>query len=140
MICYTLILEKGIRGRMHHAIHQFAKESPYLKHWEANNLYGWTTLQKLSVNNFTWIEDTSRFNEDFIKGIMKKVMKDIFPKLLFNILKNYMNFIMIYHFNWKESKLKTEYVVHIKNSKLALNHGLNLENFIELLNLKKRCG
>ena len=140
MIRYTLILEKGIRGRMHHAIHQFAKESPYLKHWEANNLYGWTTLQKLSVNNFTWIEDTSRFNEDFIKGIMKKVMKDIFPKLLFNILKNYMNFIMIYHFNWKESKLKTEYVVHIKNSKLALNHGLNLENFIELLNLKKRCG
>ena len=140
MICYTLILEKGIRGRMHHAIHQFAKESPYLKHWEANNLYGWTTLQKLSVNNFTWIEDTSRFNEDFIKGIMKKVMKDIFPKLLFNILKNYMNFIMIYHFNWKESKLKTEYVVHIKNSKLALNHGLNLENFIELLNLKKRSG
>ena len=140
MICYTLILEKGIRGRMHHAIHQFAKESPYLKYWEANNLYGWTTLQKLSVNNFTWIEDTSRFNEDFIKGIMKKVMKDIFPKLLFNILKNYMNFIMIYHFNWKESKLKTEYVVHIKNSKLALNHGLNLENFIELLNLKKRCG
>ena len=125
---------------MHHAIHQFAKESPYLKHWEANNLYGWTTLQKLSVNNFTWIEDTSRFNEDFIKGIMKKVMKDIFPKLLFNILKNYMNFIMIYHFNWKESNLKTEYVVHIKNSKLALNHGLNLENFIELLNLKKRCG
>ena len=125
---------------MHHAIHQFAKESPYLKHWEANNLYGWTTLQKLSVNNFTWIEDTSRFNEDFIKGIMKKGMKDIFPKLLFNILKNYMNFIMIYHFNWKESKLKTEYVVHIKNSKLALNHGLNLENFIELLNLKKRCG
>ena len=125
---------------MHNAIHQFAKESPYLKHWEANNLYGWTTLQKLSVNNFTWIEDTSRFNEDFIKGIMKKVMKDIFPKLLFNILKNYMNFIMIYHFNWKESKLKTEYVVHIKNSKLALNHGLNLENFIELLNLKKRCG
>ena len=125
---------------MHHAIHQFAKESPYLKHWEANNLYGWTTLQKLSVNNFTWIEDTSRFNEDFIKGIMKKVMKDIFPELLFNILKNYMTFIMIYHFNWKESKLKTEYVVHIKNSKLALNHGLNLENFIELLNLKKRCG
>ena len=140
MIRYTLILEKGIRGRMHHAIHQFAKESSYLKHWDANNLYGWTTLQKLSVNNFTWIEDTSRFNEDFIKGIMKKVMKDIFPELLFNILKNYMTFIMIYHFNWKESKLKTEYVVHIKNSKLALNHGLNLENFIELLNLKKRCG
>ena len=24
-------------------------------------------FQKLSVNNFQWIKDTSRFNEDFIK-------------------------------------------------------------------------
>ena len=24
-------------------------------------------LQKLPVNNFEWIEDTSQFNEDFIK-------------------------------------------------------------------------
>ena len=50
--------------------------------------------QKLPVNNFGWIEDSSQFNEDFIKTIMKKVMKDIFLKLMFNILKNYMNFIM----------------------------------------------
>ena len=33
-------------------------------------------LQKLPVNNFEWIEDTSQFNEDFIKIIMKKVMKE----------------------------------------------------------------
>ena len=32
---------------------------------------------------------------------MKKMMKDIFWKLIFNMLKNYMNFIMIYHFNQK---------------------------------------
>ena len=25
-------------------------------------------LQKLSVNNFKWINDTSQFNEDFIKN------------------------------------------------------------------------
>ena len=32
--------------------------------------------QKLSVNNFEWIEDTSQFNEDFIKKtMMKKAMK-----------------------------------------------------------------
>ena len=34
--------------------------------------------QKLSVNNFVWIKDTSQFNQDFIKKkLMKKVMKHI---------------------------------------------------------------
>ena len=44
--------------------------------------------QKLTVNNFEWIEDTSQFNEDFMKNYMKKVMKDIFLRLIFSILKN----------------------------------------------------
>ena len=44
------------------------KESSYLKHWDANNLYGWAMLQKLPVNNLEWIEETSQFNEDFIKN------------------------------------------------------------------------
>ena len=42
-------------------------ESSYLQFWHANNLYGWTMSQKLPVNKFQWIEDTSQFNEDFIK-------------------------------------------------------------------------
>ena len=58
--------------------------------------------QKLPVNNFGRIEDTSQFNGDFIKTIMEKVMKDIFLKLMLNILKNYMNFIIIYDFDQKE--------------------------------------
>ena len=59
-------------------------------------------LQKLPVNNFEWIEDNSQFNKDFIKNKYKtKVLKDISLKLMFNILKNYMNFIMIYHFYLK---------------------------------------
>ena len=72
------------------------KELPYLQNWDVNNLYGWTILQKLPVKNL-WIKDTSQFNEDLIKTIMKKVLKDIFLKLISDILKNYMNFIMIYH-------------------------------------------
>ena len=32
-----------------------------------NNLYDWAMSQKLPVNKFEWIEDTSQFNEDFIK-------------------------------------------------------------------------
>ena len=69
-----------------------------------NNLYGSAMSQKLSVSvsNFEWINNTSQFNADFIKTIMKKVMKDIFLKLMFNILKNYLNSIMIYHFYQKK--------------------------------------
>ena len=44
------------------------KESSYLQYWDRDNLYGWAISQKLPVNNFKWIKDTSQFNEDFIKN------------------------------------------------------------------------
>ena len=44
------------------------KESPYLNYWDVNKLCGWAMSQNLPVNNFEWIEDTSQFNEDFIKS------------------------------------------------------------------------
>ena len=37
-------------------------ESSYLKYWDVNNLCGWAMLQKLTVNNFEWIENTSQYN------------------------------------------------------------------------------
>ena len=44
------------------------KESSYLKCWDVNNLYGWTMYQKLLLGGFKWVEETSQFNEDFIKS------------------------------------------------------------------------
>ena len=44
------------------------KESPYIQYCGVNNLYVWAMSQKLSVNNFEWMKDTSQFNEDFIKN------------------------------------------------------------------------
>ena len=44
------------------------KDSSYIQYWDVNNLYGWSMLQKLPVNNFKWIKDNSHFNEDFIKN------------------------------------------------------------------------
>ena len=44
------------------------KELSNLQYWDVNSSYGWTMSQKLTVNNFQWIKDTSQFNEDFKKN------------------------------------------------------------------------
>ena len=44
------------------------KGTSYPQYWDANNLHGCAMLQKLPVNNFEQIEDTSKFNENFIKN------------------------------------------------------------------------
>ena len=82
---------------------------------------------------------------------MKIVVKDIFLKLMFNILKSYMNFIMIYHLYQKEWKLKknveklvpnlldkTEYVIYIRNLKQALNHGLIFEKVHRVIKFNQK--
>ena len=76
-------------------------ESSYLQYWHVNNLYSGAMSQKLPGNNFEWMKDTFESNEDFMNNYNKKVMKDILLKLMFNILKNSMNFIIIYHFYLK---------------------------------------
>ena len=75
-----LIVKKCIRGGECHAIHQYAKannkcmkhydkkEPSYLKYWDVNNLYGSAMSQNLPVPGFKWVEETSHFNEDFIKS------------------------------------------------------------------------
>ena len=78
------------------------KELSRLQYWDVKNLYGWALLQNLPVNNFEWIEDTSQFNEDFIKNYNEENDEIYFLQVDFNTLKNYMNFIIIYHFYLKE--------------------------------------
>ena len=51
--------------------------------------------QKLPLNKVEWNEDTSQFNEDFIKNYNEERWKYNL-KLMFNIPRNYMDFIMIY--------------------------------------------
>ena len=75
------------------------EELPYVQYLDVNNLYGWTMSKKVAVNNdFEWIKDTSQFNEDFIKNCNEKSDEGNFLDLMFNILKNYMKFIMVYYF------------------------------------------
>ena len=43
------------------------EESSYIQYLDANNLYDWAMAQKLPVNGFKWVEETSLINEEFIK-------------------------------------------------------------------------
>ena len=76
-----LMVEVGIRGGTWHSIQRYAKannkymenydgskESSYIQYLDANNLYGWAMSQKLPVNDFKWVEDILRINEEFIKN------------------------------------------------------------------------
>ena len=76
-----LMIEEGIRGGMCQSTHRYAKtknkymkdydkriESSYIMYLDANHLYGWAVSQKLRLNGFKWVNDLSRFNEDFIKN------------------------------------------------------------------------
>ena len=72
-----LMVEEGIRGGICQAIYRHAKANnkyinnydkkiiaSYLMYLDANNLYGWAMIQKLSVNGFKWVEELSKFNEN----------------------------------------------------------------------------
>ena len=114
-----LMVKKDIKGGICHSVYRYAKankkymkdydknkESTYIQYWGVNNSYGWAMPQKLRINSFEWIKDTSQFNEDFIKNYNEESDKGYFLEVDVNILKIYIIFIMIYHFYQKESRLK----------------------------------
>ena len=109
-----LMVEEGIRGGICHSIHRYAKannkymknynnneESSYIQYLDANNLYGWAMSKKLPVNGFKWT-DSDEINEEFIKIIMKMIIKDIFLKWTLDIRRDYTNYLVICHFYLKE--------------------------------------
>ena len=115
------------------------KELLYLKYWDVNNLYGWAMSQKLPVNNFESMEDTSKFNEDFIKNCNDGgdegyfVEVDIqYPDKLherhndFPFLPERIKLEKVERFGANLHN-KIEYVMHIKNLKQTLHHGLILK-------------
>ena len=62
--------------------------SSYIQYWDVINLYVWAMLQKLPVNNFEWIKDTSQFNEDFIKNYNEESDEGYFLEVDVQYLKN----------------------------------------------------
>ena len=80
-----LMVEKGIRDGICHAIQRYAKandkymkgydknkESSYLNYWDLNNLHRWAMSQNLSIGGFKWVENTSQLK----KGSMENCNED----------------------------------------------------------------
>ena len=40
-------------------------EFSFSKIWDVKNLYGWKMSQKLTINDFKWVDDISEFDESF---------------------------------------------------------------------------
>ena len=56
------------------------EDSSFLEYQDANNLYGYPMTERLPVRNLKWITSVSRIDKDYIKNIIKIVIKDIFLK------------------------------------------------------------
>ena len=143
------MIEEGIKGGICHSMHRHAKannkymenydenkESSYIRFLDAHNLYGWAMSQKLPVNNFKWVEDTSRINEEFIKNYNENSKKGYILEVDVKYLKKLHDSHSDLPFLPRRMKIdkcknlvcnlhnKKKYEVHIKSLKQALNHGI----------------
>ena len=109
----------------------------------------WTMSQKLPVNNFKWIKDTYQFNEDFIKNYNEEINKGYFLEVDVQYLEKlhelYDNLAFIPGRMKIEKVEKLIYriklnVIHIRNLKQSLNHGLDFKKVHRVINLIKMVG
>ena len=155
--------KEGIREGICNGIHQYAKannkymkdydknkEPSYLKYWDVNNLYGWAMSQKLPVNKFEWIGEVSQYNEDFINNYNEESDEGYF----FEVDVQYPEKLRKLHDDLpflpegmkieKVEKLvtnlhdKNEYVIHTRNLKQALKHGLILKKVHRVIKFNQK--
>ena len=87
------------------------KESPYVNYWDVNNLYSWEMSQNVPTFNFAWVEDILQFTEVFMKNFDEKKSKSLF--------------------------LAYGYVLHIRDLKQALKHGIRLKKFHRVISFNQ---
>ena len=159
-----LMVEKGIRGGICHAIHRYAKannkymknydknkESSYIQYLDANYLYGWAMSQKLPIDGFKWKKNMLNFNEDFIKNYDEDSDKGY----VFEVDVEYPNNLHDLHSDLpflpertkinKCSKLvcnlykKNNYVLHPRSLKQALDHRLILKEIHRVIQFNQEA-
>ena len=83
-----LMVQKGIKGGMCHAIHHYAKankkymkdydlnkESSNLIYWNVNKLYEWGMSQNFPVDDFKWRTEKFTFDEELTKSYDESIDK-----------------------------------------------------------------
>ena len=112
------MVEKGIRERICHAIHRYAKannkymkdynkneEESFLQYKDAKKLYGFAMSEPLAVDGFEWMEDLSIIDEDFIKNYDENSDNGYILEVDIKYPKNVHVCIVIYHSYHKKWKL-----------------------------------
>ena len=151
MICY-------------HSIHRYAKannkyinnygknkESSYIQYLDATILYGWAMSQKLPVNGFKLVKNTSKIDEEFIENYDEDSDKEYileidvkYPRKLHD-LHGDLPFLPKRMKIDKCKKLvcnlrnKKKYVEHIRSLKQALNHGLKLKKVHRIIEFNQEA-
>ena len=85
-----LMVEKGIRGGICHAVLTYAKannkymkdynkdeEESFLQYDDANNIYGFAMIQPLPIK---FVKNVSKIDEDFKKALVKIVIYHSYQK------------------------------------------------------------
>ena len=147
------MVEKGIRGGICNSTYRYAKaNNKYMKDYDKNKKLSYLQYWiQIPVNNFEWIKDTSQFNKDFIKNYNEESDVGYFLEVDVQHLKklhelhNNLPFLPERMKIEKVEKLvanlhdKTEYVIHIRNLKQALNHGLVLKKVRKVIKFNQNA-
>ena len=102
------------------------------------------------MDNFSWVKNLSLFNKDFTQKCNARRNGGYFLEVQypekFTWASRWFVIFAQKHKNQKAEKPiahlhdKKEYMIHIRNWKQALNHGLVLKKFTESLNSIKKLG
>ena len=115
------------------------EESSCIQYLDANNLYGWAMSQKLPVSGFKLKKNMSKFTKEFIKIYDEDSDKGYILEVDVNYPKELHDLHSDLPLSPERMKIdkckklvcnlynKKKYVVHIRLSKQALNHGLILK-------------
>ena len=100
-----IFFEKGMRGGVSYISNRYSKgnnkdlksydpkqESKHIIYLDANNLYGYAMSKFLQQ-----VASNGQIQKSLTINIVAIVEKDMFSKLILNILKNYENYTMIIH-------------------------------------------
>ena len=143
-----LMVEKGIRGGICHAIYRYAKasnkymknynkdkEESFIQYLDANNLYGWAMSQTLPVSSFKWKKNMSKFTKEFMKNYDEDSDKGYILEIDVEYPENLHDLHSNLPFSPERIKIdkckklvcnlydKKNYAVHVRSLKQALNHG-----------------